>query len=85
MIFSKDKKPTKAGLYWNTILCDNGEHATPFAIRVVEIKAGLCVRFKTNDLDLMSHVPLDVMHQTLWGDRIETPTVEAAMSGKGEA
>ncbi len=76
MIFSHDKKPKKPGYYWalfrgRVVVCDVFTYTRGWALNI-------------NHTDSNGDRPLSQVHLA-FGDKIEAPTVEAAMSGKGEA
>ncbi len=78
MIFSKDKKPTEPGLYWFDFQ-DEGWPVEP--VRVIRAISGdLRMEWIGSGVE---HPFIDSLG--IWGDRIEIPTVEAAMSGKDGA
>lgn len=72
MIFSKDKKPTEPGWYWFKY-----EDTEPEIILIEDRGWGLRSFWTESGTD-------HDLPDGLWGDRIETPTVETP-KGKGGA
>ncbi len=85
MIFSKDKKPTEAGWWWCQVPKGHSRALqTPIPIRIVQRGTLLYVARGLFGTSVECSLGWALDRQWLWGDRIETPTIEAAMSGKGE-
>ncbi len=89
MIFSADKKPTEVGHYWALGATKDDTLSSPFVTRVVENAFGFCVPFRLDGEGIGIGFPINNMGHLLWGDKIETPTVEIspappAQPGRGE-
>lgn len=71
MIFSKDKRPTEPGLYWCLFIA-SGTVQIADVIKIA-FNGRLGVFVPGNEVEF------DVYDENfMWGDRIETPVVEAA-------
>ncbi len=73
MIFSKNKKPTEPGRYWARLGQKNKE---PFTVMIDQTKQGLSMRMTVGDSSVVGYLLVSILNFQ-FGDRIETPTVEA--------
>lgn len=86
MIFSRDKQPTKPGLYWARCYMGHGfQHmGTPKIVRVFDRLGILWVC--NNPQMKATHLTMQYAERTFWewGDQIEVPSVGAPPSGEKE-